>query len=373
MNELPEGTLQLPPPLSTIAPEVDQTYMLIYWISMVFMVLITGAMLWFMWKYRRREGNKPKPTGHSTALEIAWTFSPLILLVYLFHEGFTGYMHGAIAPEDSVEIRVRGMQWNWEFEHRNGVIDELNVLKVPVGTPVQLIMSSSDVLHSFFIPTFRVKRDVVPGMYSTLWFQSDYLTDARPCTEDADCDEGHWCGGRIGQDNRTCALPAFCTEYCGAGAGITRSAFDDPDGEGRNTNHSTMMTDVRVITQEAYQRFINEGPPPPAACGTGDDIDEACWGEQIYQTSGCTACHSVDGVQQQPAPNWAGIWGNARPFTDGETRQGDAEYIKQSILQPQSQIVNGYAGVNMPPYRFSDKQLDAIVAYIRSLREGGGN
>ncbi len=258
-------------------------------------------------------------------------------------------------------------------------------------------MSSSDVLHSFFVPVFRVKRDVVPGMYSTLWFRSDYLTDARPCTEDSDCDEGHWCGGRIGQDNRTCAIPAFCTEYCGAGQGITRSAFDDPDGEGRNTNHSTMMTDLRVITQEAYQRFINEGPPPPASCALPGDapaprevaegqppyeyqaeegaprFDLACWGENLYQTSGCTACHGVDGAQQQPAPNWAGIWESARPFTDGTSHLGDAEYIKQSILQPQSQIVAGYAGVNMPPYRFSDKQLDAIVAYIRSLRDGGGN
>ena len=394
MQQTPEGTLQLPPQFSTLAPQVDDSYMLIYWVSVVFTVVITVAMLYFMYKYRRRPGHKPVPTGHSTALEILWTFTPLILLGVLFHQGFQGYVYGAVAPEESVEVRVRGMQWSWEFTHRNGVTDEMNKLQVPVSTPVKLIMSSSDVLHSFFIPTMRVKRDVVPGMYTTLWFQTDVRTDnlddgqPRECTQDSECPEGFWCGGRVGQDGRTCVIPVFCTEYCGANEGITRSAFDDPDGEGRNSNHSTMMADLHVISEEAYQDFINVGPPPPeAALADGDEpanvegevpytlevggqtYSMAKWGEYIYNTSGCTACHGVDGVQQQPAPNWANIWGNNRAFEGGSSAQGDAEYIRNSILQPQSQIVQGYAGVNMPPYPFSEKQLDAVVAYIRSLGE----
>lgn len=393
MNQtLPEGTTQLPPQFSTLAPQVDDMYMLIYWVSVIFTVGVTVAMLAFMYKYRRRKGHKPKPTGHSTALEILWTFTPLILLGVLFHQGFEGYVYGAVAPEDSVEIRVRGMQWNWEFEHRNGVVDELNVLKVPVNTPIKLIMSSSDVLHSFFIPTMRVKRDVVPGMYSTLWFEStvrtDDINDGAPqeCTEDSQCPEGFWCGGRVGAEGRTCVIPIFCAEYCGAGAGITRSAFDDPDGEGRNSNHSTMMADLIVTTTENYDTLIAVGPPPPGECATetaaaevaegevpdvlavGDtNFDMSCWGENLYQNSGCTACHGVDGQQQQPAPNWAGLWGAERPMDGGPAAQGDADYIRTSILQPQAQIVEGYAGVNMPPYRFSDNQLNAIVAYIRSL------
>ncbi|MFK8000814.1 MAG: cytochrome c oxidase subunit II [Polyangiales bacterium] len=394
MNQIPEGTTQLPPQFSTIAPLVDEMYMLIYWISVAFTVVIVAAMLYFMWKYRRRPGVKAKPTGHSTAMEILWTFTPLVMLGVLFHQGFEGYVYGAVAPEDAIEVRVRGMQWNWEFEHRNGVIAPLNELQVPVNQPVKLIMSSSDVLHSFFIPTMRVKRDVVPGMYSSLWFESVVRTDniddgeARACTADADCPEGFWCGGRVGGEARTCVIPIFCTEYCGAGAGITRSAFDDPDGEGRNSNHSTMMADLIVTSEENYNRFIELGPPPPASCITQDaatevaegevpavlavgdtNYDMSCWGESLYSGSGCTACHAVDGVVQQPAPNWAGIWGNERPLVEGEPEQGDADYIRQSILQPQSQIVAGYAGVNMPPYRFSDNQLNAISAYIRALSE----
>lgn len=394
MNEIPEGTTQLPPQFSTIAPLVDEMYMLIYWISVAFTVVIVAAMLYFMWKYRRRPGVKAKPTGHSTAMEILWTFTPLVMLGVLFHQGFEGYVYGAVAPEDSIEVRVRGMQWNWEFEHRNGVIAPLNELQVPVNQPVKLIMSSSDVLHSFFIPTMRVKRDVVPGMYSTLWFESVLRTDniddgeARACTEDANCPEGFWCGGRVGAEGRTCVIPIFCTEYCGASSGITRSAFDDPDGEGRNSNHSTMMADLIVTSEENYNQFIELGPPPPSNCITQDaasavvegelpeilavgetNYDMSCWGEALYTNSGCTACHAVDGVAQQPAPNWAGIWGNERPLVEGAAEQGDADYIRQSILQPQSQIVAGYAGVNMPPYRFSDNQLNAISAYIRALSE----
>ncbi|MAQ15361.1 MAG: hypothetical protein CMN30_11280 [Sandaracinus sp.] len=364
-NNLPEGTLQLPPQWSTLAPEVDEMYYFIYWVSVAFTVVIFAAMIYFMWKYRRRPGLKAKPTGHSTALEIGWTFAPLILLVVLFHQGFTGYVRGAVAPEDSIEVRVRGMQWNWEFEHRGGVIDDLNYLRVPVNTPVRLIMSSSDVLHSFFVPAFRVKRDVVPGMYSTLWFEATQETPDIQCESDADCPEGLWCGNTPpGGEARECVLPIFCAEYCGAPRGITASAFDEG---GRNTNHSTMMGDLKVITQAEYDEFIELGPPPPASCQGRDDINE-CWGEQIHQ-SYCVACHSVDGATQAPAPNWKGLFGNQRQFVDGSSATADENYIRQSILQPQSQIVQGYNNVNMPPFRFSDRQLDAIIAYMRSLNE----
>lgn len=367
MNEtnLPEGTLQLPPQWSTIAPEVDAMYYFIYWVSVAFTVAIFGAMIWFMWKYRRRPGVKSKQPGHATALEITWTFAPLILLVILFHEGFVGYVKGAVAPEDSVEVRVRGMQWNWEFEHRGGVIDDLNYLRVPVNTPVRLVMSSSDVLHSFFIPTMRVKRDVVPGMYSTLWFEATHQTPDIVCEQDADCPEAMWCGKvPPGESERKCSLPIFCTEYCGAPTGITASAFSEG---GRNTNHSTMMGDLAVVTMEEYDAFIEEGPPPPPECESADD-PAACWGENLHSNY-CVACHSVDGVAQAPAPNWKGLYGNQRQFVDGSSTEADENYIRQSILQPQSQIVQGYANVNMPPFRFSDRQLDAIIAYMRSLNE----
>lgn len=355
----PQGTVQLPPQLSTIAPEVDAMYYAIYWISVASFVAIVGAMLYFAYKYRRRPGHEAKPAGHATVLEITWTVAPIFLLAWLFHAGFVTYLHGSVAPEDARDIRVRGMQWNWEFEHEGGVIDELNVLKVPVGHPVRLIMSSSDVLHSVFIPAFRVKRDVVPGMYTTLWFEATHETEERTCEQDADCPEAHFCG-RENNGVRTCALPLFCAEYCGAPQGIQDSA-------GRNTNHSTMLAEVRVVSQEAYDAFLLEGPPPPAQCATAEDSD-ACWGEDLYLKNGCNACHSVDG-SRAPGPTWQGLWGSSRQFADGTAAAADENYIRESILQPQAKIVTGYGGVNMPPYRLSDRQIDAIIAYMRTLSE----
>lgn len=351
----PQGTIQLPPQLSTLAPEVDDMYYAIYWISVVFFVAIVGAMLYFAMKYRRRPGIVSKPPGHATALEIGWTVAPLFLLAWLFHAGFTTYMHGSVAPANAHDIRVRAMQWNWEFEHEGGVIDDLNILKIPVGEPVRIIMSSSDVLHSFFIPAFRVKRDAVPGMYTTLWFQATELTDTRACESDADCPEAHMCG-RAGE----CVLPLFCTEYCGAPQNIQDSA-------GRNTNHSTMLADVRVITGEAYREFLELGPPPPAEC-EGSENQPACWGEKLYASNGCVACHSVDG-SVAPGPTWQGIFGRQGSFVDGGNYVADENYIRESILQPQAHIVAGYAAVNMPPYRLSDRQIDAIIAYMRTLSE----
>ncbi|MDH5493024.1 MAG: cytochrome c oxidase subunit II, partial [Myxococcales bacterium] len=171
-----EGTLQLPPQLSTLAPEVDGMYYAIFWWSVILFVLIVGAMLFFVVKYRRRPGHEARPTGHSTLIEVLWTFAPLLLLAYFFHRGFTGYMDGVVAPANAIDIRARAMQWNWEFTHQ-GEVRQMNELTIPVGQPVRMIMSSSDVLHAFFIPEFRVKKDVVPGMFTTLWFEATETTE----------------------------------------------------------------------------------------------------------------------------------------------------------------------------------------------------
>ncbi|MFO0693584.1 MAG: cytochrome c oxidase subunit II [Polyangiales bacterium] len=330
----PQGTLQLPPQMSTIAPDVDHLYYLIYWVSVVSFVLITGTMLVYVLKYRRRPGVKAEPTGHSTALEIFWTFTPLFLLVYLFHQGFSVYMNMAVAPVDSIEIRVQGQQWSWAFEHPNGVVQNNEVI-LPVRRPIKMIMSSVDVLHSFYVPQFRIKRDVVPGMFSTVWFEATHETGDEPAT-------------------------LFCAEYCGAPAGITTSAD-------RNTNHSTMLANINIVSQQRYDQFLAEGPPPPAECaGRGDNL-AACWGEKIYANAGCRACHSTQAGQDRPAPSWNGIWGRTANFEGGESLTVDENYIAQSIRQPQARIVRGYASINMPPYRLSDNEVNAVIAYMKTL------
>ncbi|MBC7172746.1 MAG: cytochrome c oxidase subunit II [Polyangiaceae bacterium] len=333
----PQGTTQLPPQLSTFAAEVDRLYYLIYWVSVVSFVLITGFMVYYVVKYRRRPGLKAEPTGHSTVLEIAWTFSPLIFLAYLFHAGFQGYMAGAVAPVDSLEIRVRAMQWNWEFEYPNGMTT-LNELTVPAGQPVKLIMSSSDVLHSFFVPEFRIKRDVVPGMYTTIWFEAPNETPAdKP-------------------------IVVFCAEYCGAPLGIA----DGTVATGMNSNHSTMLANLRVVSREAFDTLMQEGPPAPAQCQNADN-PAVCWGQDIHNKV-CKSCHSVDPGVNAPGPSWATLWGAERSFEDGGSVTADENYIRESILQPGQHIVKGYAGVNMPPFRLPERQIDAVIAYMRSLQ-----
>lgn len=331
-------TAQLPPQMSTFAPDVDWMYLFLFWLSVASFVAIVAVMVYFVVKYRRRPGVEAVPTGHgNTALELAWTFLPLIVLVFLFHEGFRVYVHESVPPQNTVDIHVTGKQWSWEFTHSNGVT-ETNEAKIPVHTPVRLIMSSVDVLHSFFVPDFRIKRDVVPGMYTTLWFEATELsTDERP-------------------------VHVFCAEYCGALKGST-------NGDQRNTNHSTMMADLHIIPQEAYQTFLREGGGPPAECASlPEDQIPVCWGEYIYSHNGCNGCHGVDGVRNAPGPNWKGFFGHELTLEGGEAVTADEAYVRQSILDPGSQVVEGFPNV-MPPYRLRDPEIEAVTAYIRSLDE----
>jgi len=313
--------IQLPPQLSTYAPEVDWLYYFLFWISVAFFVAIVGVMGWFVVRYRRRDGVKAAPTGHNTPLEVLWTFAPLVLLWFIFTWGWESYVTAAVAPADAVDIRVRGAQWNWEFEYPSGA-SEGNEMTVPVNRPVRLIMSSKDVLHSFYIPAFRVKKDVVPGMYTTLWFEATQKGDVQ----------------------------VFCTEYCGA-----------PPGGTGNVGHSAMNAKIHVVSDEEFERHVRSLDSVP------EGMTPAEYGEQLYVSNGCVACHKVDGVTMQPAPNWKGLWGKERPLMEGGAVVADADYIKNSILNPGSQIVEGYQNVVMPPYQLRDFQLDSIVAYIRKL------
>ena len=341
----PKGTTQLPPQLSTIAPEVDDMYMFIYWVSVVFFLLIVGFMVYYVVKYRRRPGVKAEPTGHSTLIELVWTLSPLILLAYLFHAGFASFARSAVPPRDAIEVRVTGMQWSWVFTHENGATQQ-NELLVPLGKPVKLIMSSADVLHSFFVPAFRVKRDVVPGMYTTLWFEATELTHDKPLT-------------------------VFCAEYCGAPRGIADgSLINEP-----NSNHSTMLAMISVVTPEEYEKRVHEiyleSQKPPADCES-DPTPMACWGEKLYVQKGCNACHSTDPAKNAPGPSWAGLWGETRGFMDGSSTSVDENYILESIRQPQAKIVQGFGNVNMPPYddrNLPQAQVDAIIAYLKKLNQ----
>lgn len=343
----PQGTLQLPPEMSTFAGDVDWLYNFIFYLSVVSFVLITGVMVFYAWKYRKRPGVKAVPSGHNTALEIFWTFTPLILLAFLFHKGFQGYMNMAVAPEDAIEIHVDAQQWAWTFTHPNGM-SELNELHIPVNQPVKVVMSSRDVLHSFYVPAFRTKRDVVPGIFTSLWFEATHTTPAeRPLT-------------------------LFCAEYCGAPSPAETERLPPGWGAEMNTNHSTMLANVHVVSRRSYDDLMREGPGAPEQCKAKPSPREVneCWGAFLHEQAGCKSCHSIDPNVTQPGPSWANIWGRQRDFEDGGSARGDLNYITQSIREPQAHIVRTYTVTQMNPYRLSDRQIAAISAYIESLAPG---
>jgi cytochrome c oxidase subunit II len=343
------ATFQLPEQMSTVAADVDWLYYFIYWTSVVLFVALIGAMIWWAIKYRERPGHKATPTGHNMTLEVAWTIAPLFILAFLFHKGFQGYMDMDIAPANSIEIHVNAKQWSWEFVYPNG--GSSDELIVPVHKPVKLILSSGDVLHSFFVPALRVKRDVVPGMFSNVWFEATH--------------EGH--------DD------VFCAEYCGGrsqgpNGELPYQPSDDPMHPfvtGQATGHWAMHAMLHVVSDEEYGKFVKSiGDKCDQFASTGKpcpgDI-AAAQGLKIYTNKGCLACHTTTGAPGV-GPSWKGIWGKMEATNVG-TVKVDENYIRESVLDPQAKIVNGFGPV-MPTFRgqMTDQELSEVIAYIESLK-----
>jgi cytochrome c oxidase subunit 2 len=307
--------------MADTAPAVDEAFSGIFWFSVVFTVAITGAMLYFIWKYKRRQGVKPEPTGHFMKLELFWTITPTILIFFLFHAGFVGYIRNATAAEGATEIRARGKKWSWEFEYPTGD-REPGELTLEVGRPYKMILSSEDVLHSFYIPEFRMKRDAVPGQYSFIQFTPTKVGDAH----------------------------VFCAEYCG-------------------TSHSGMLASVKVLSKEDYKEWEKK----LGGCrGTDEECMPSKWGEKLFSKNGCPTCHGAGGTGEigggkSPGPRLAGLFGRQEATTAGPI-EADENYIRESILRPNAKIVAGYTNVQMPPFVLKDQQLDAVIAYIKSLK-----
>jgi len=304
----------LPPARSTLAGETDALFHFINVTSFILLIGITIAIVYFSWKYRRRSDDDVTPViTHNSTLEITWSVIPLILVMIVFGWGFTGYMNLTTPPDNAYEVRVVGKSWLWEFHYNNGKVS-VNELNVPVNRPVKLVMSSDDVIHSFFVPDFRVKRDVLPNRYSSLWFEA----------------------------TETGESIVFCTEYCG-------------------TNHSQMDAVVNVMTQDDFETWVE----------SGDSVDESVppaeRGETLVSRNGCNACHSADG-SSGVGPSYLGLWESERPLANGETVTADANYIRESILQSDAKIVEGYDNV-MPSYQgvINDREIDDIIEYIKTL------
>jgi cytochrome c oxidase subunit 2 len=311
----PEFSGQLPKAMSSGAAGYDELYYFIFWFSVIFTVAITGTTLYFLVKYKRTKGQKPSKTlVDMTKLEIFWTVIPLFAIVPIFHYGFKDYVKNAVAADGSLEIRVRAKQWLWDFEYPNGMRENNSVL-FPVNTPIKLVMSSDDVIHSFYIPEFRLKKDTVPGLYSTLTFTPTVLGEAN----------------------------VFCAEFCG-------------------TSHSGMLAKVKIVPRAEYDAYVKEGPKKP------EDLSEAQWGEKLFSQNGCTVCHARDGVTKSQCPNLKGLWGEKQEMQDGLVVNFDENYVAESIRKPQAKIVKGFSSVVMPAFALTDHQVDAIIAYFKTLK-----
>jgi cytochrome c oxidase subunit II len=313
--------LWMPEQASTVAPSVDFVFNLITWISIFFFVLITVLLVIFVVRYRRVEGRErlESPTHHMP-LELTWTIIPLMLVIVIFYMGMQGYLHLRSAPVDSYEVYVTAQRWWWEFEHRDSGCRETHVLRVPVNRPVRLIMTSEDVLHSLFIPAFRVKQDVVPGRYATLWFEA----------------------------TKTGEFDLFCAEYCGK-------------------DHSVMVARVIVYEEEDFQAAVEQ-------CAAWiDPVPEELLhyaGAELYGR--CISCHSLEPNVRVIGPSLMdthNLWGQERRFADGRTRVVDENYILDSIRVPGRDVVEGYPNSMPAMPQLREREARALVEFIRRLDE----
>lgn len=303
----------LPPVNSTVASDVDALFTFINVTSAILLLGITAAIIYFAVKYKRKSEDDVTPViKHNTALEVTWTVIPLILILIVFFWGFRGYVEMRNAPDNSYVVYVTANSFFWQFTHPNGV-QTTGELHVPNGRPVKLMMQSRDVIHSFFVPDFRIKQDVLPGRYTTAWFQTKNAGES----------------------------VVFCTEYCGTG-------------------HSDMMAKVIAMEPADFDIWLAD-----AKAESERELPLAELGRQLYQQQGCLGCHSVDG-SAMIGPTFAGLFGSERYFTDGTSVTADEEYIRESILQPGNKIVQGYNPV-MISYQgiLNDQQVNALIEFIK--------
>lgn len=315
----------LPKQSSTLAPQVDFAWDFVLITCTIFFLLLMIPTFYFVAKYRRKkEGEVTSAIDHSTKIEIVWTVIPLIVLVALFFVGLTPFVNASVAPANALEVQVTAQKWNWSFRYPNGTTSP-GKLVVPKGKPVRLVMSATDVLHSFFVAEFRVKQDAIPGVYTSLWFEP----------------------------TSTGEFVVQCAEYCGSPAGDV--------AEGQPGGHSDMLATVQVVEEQAFKDFMESG-------GEDKNVPIAERGKKQFTQWGCSACHSVDGTKLA-GPTFKGLFGREEELADGSKVKVDENYLKESILNPTAKVVKGFPPI-MPVFQgqLKDPQIEAIIAYIKEQK-----
>jgi cytochrome c oxidase subunit II len=300
-----------PDEASNFAGNVDALFSFILMTTLFFAVLVTLLVIFAAFKFRRKNANEVGDDVHgNNVLEIGWTVIPTIIAIFIFAWGAVIYVNYRIAPKDTLDIYVIGKQWMWKLQQPNGR-KEINELHIPLGRNVKLIMGSEDVIHNFYVPAFRVKMDVVPGRYNTMWF--------RP--------------------TKAGKYHFFCSQYCG-------------------TNHAVMGGWVTVMDPAEYAAWLS---------GEAGDVNPVSAGEKLFTQLACVTCHIANGTGRAPSLN--GVYGGTVRLADGSTVTADEAYIRESILQPKAKIVAGYQPV-MPTFQglVTEEQILNLTAYIKSLQ-----
>jgi cytochrome c oxidase subunit II len=299
-----------PPAASTIAEGVDRLHFFLTALTLFFTVIIFSAIFYFMVKHRRRsEDERPPEIEGSLPLELAWTIIPTAICAVVFVWASSLYFENSRPPTRSMEIFVIGKQWMWHLQHPEGP-REINELHVPVNTPVKLTMTSEDVIHDFYIPAFRVKKDVLPGRYTSLWFEA----------------------------TKTGTYHLFCAQYCGA-------------------DHAEMIGWVFVMSPTDYAAWLSGG-------AKNEPMEVA--GERLFNRLGCVTCHTPDGKGR--GPSLVGLYGKPEKLRSGDTRVVDETLIRQAIVNPNSILLPNFAPV-MPTFQgqVDEEQVLELIAYVKSL------
>jgi cytochrome c oxidase subunit II len=302
----------VPDSASTFSWKVDAVYFYLSGVTLFFTLLISALLIFFVLRYRRRSPYEiPRPVAGSHKLETLWTVIPFVIAMTIFGWSAKVYFEQYSPPQNAIEVYVVGKQWMWKIQHSTGQ-REINELHVPVGKKIKLIMTTEDVIHDFFVPAFRMKADVVPGKYTTQWFEA----------------------------TKTGTYHLFCAEYCGM-------------------NHSGMIGYVTVMESREFDNWLS---------GNAGNTTPAVAGQQLFQTLGCVSCHGANGEGGR-GPTLAGLFGRQMPLVGGQTVRADEAYIRESILNPQAKLVEGFGPI-MPTFQgqLSEDQLVQLLAFIKSLQ-----
>lgn len=306
----------MPTEASKIAGSIDNLYGFLIASSFISCAILIGGMIYFALKYKRKSDNdKTAYITHDTRLEVLWSVIPLIIFLVVFAWGWIIYHDMRKMPENALEIHVTGRQWSWMTEYKNGV--KSPDIVVPVNRDVKIILASEDVIHSLYIPSFRIKQDAVPGRYYSMWFRAEKMGE----------------------------FHVFCTEFCG-------------------TSHSGMITKLKVISQEDFDKWLIEESEVST-------LPIAQRGGKIFQTRACASCHNVDNAAVKIGPALFKTFGTERDLEGGEKVAIDENYIRESILNSQAKIAKGFGPRSaMPAFQgqLSEAEVTALIEYIKSLK-----